>query len=772
MTEKKVANYAILGQLGKGGMGVVYEATDMRLGRTVALKFLPTESASTQAEQQRFVREAMTASSLDHPNICTIYEVGNSEDGDMFIAMARYEGLTFRALIRQGPQSIERAVELTKQTAEGLSKAHRNGVIHRDIKPGNLMLTTDGIVKILDFGLARIGMNSDLTATGQILGTIKYMSPEQLKGTGVDHRTDIWALGVVFYELLTGRKPFDGDAGEVMSALMSRDPEPVRRLRKDAPIEVADIIGKAMARDLEFRYPNIDEMLEDLKRCQASGSVSKSENVPLTGEFARQASDSETAAFSTDSLATKISSLAVLPFENLSGDPENTYFSDGLTDDLIHALSVQEELQVISRNSVYEFKEKSLGLSQVRQILGADTVIEGSVRRSGSRVRVVARLVNAIDGQQIWSEKYDREMGDVFEMQDEIVGMIKDRLEIEMEPQSGVQHRRAVYQGDMEVYELYLKGRHFWHRKVFDKSLECYEEAIAKDPDFALAHAGLANHYANLGVYGGVDPKEVWPKVRNSVLRAMELDRNLPEAHIALGFLRTFEDWDWKAAGRAFAEAVRLAPGSADASLSMVMHLYQTGRFEQARHKLKQAKKLDPLSPLIQGFELGGYVYAGEFEKAIEVGTNALETGDSFDIRLFRAMALQGDGRFDEAVKEFSHLYELTGGGAMVGGFLGGCYAAAGDDDNARKILAKLQSADESVYVPNTSLAITYAAMGEMDEAFDYMSKAAGARDALLCYAKVLPAFHPFKSDPRFNEILERIGLLGADKSGFHASSD
>ncbi len=763
MSERIVSHYRVLEKLGEGGMGVVYAAEDLNLRRRIALKFLPTLVAADDRRRQRFIREAMTASSLDHPNICTIHEIGTAEDGQLFIAMALYEGSTLKQRLKHGCVPVPEALEICTQAGVGLSKAHASGVIHRDIKPANLIITGDGLVKIVDFGLARTRSEAEITRTGELIGTLAYMSPEQIDGEGVDARSDIWSLGVVAYEALTGVRPFRGNAATLVLSVRDDLQQPAHLVRPEVPEGVSRAVDRALAKDPRRRFETMDEFIEALHAGAQGGVIDVTETVTRTGAAETLVRDAAGASGTgrVSGVRARLPSVAVMPFDTIGGGEDAAFLGVGIADELIHALAAHDGLRVVSRSSVHELRSQQRTLSEIARLLRVDAVLEGSVHRSGTRVRILARLVEPRDDSQIWADRYDREVADVFALQDEIARSIAERLEVALVSTSS-SLRKPNYRGSVEAYELYLKGRYFWNRRLMDRALASFQKSLEVDPDFAPAHAGLANYYSSLGAYGAMAPSVVWPLVRASALRALELDRNLAEAHIALAYLRTFEEWDWDGAAHAIQRALELTPGLVDPHLTYSMHLFQTGRFEAAFDEIDRAKDLDPLSSLVAAFEIGGHLYAGHYDRAITLGDRALELApESLDIRMFRALALQEAGRLDDALGALETLHEETGGAPLLAGFLGTCRAARGEEAEARELLAALRNAPEGVYVPPVSRAFIHARLGEIDEAFAVLDDATKVRDALLCYVRVMPGFGPLRGDARLEGLLGRMGLAG-----------
>ncbi len=508
MSNKTISHYKILEKIGEGGMGVVYEAEDTKLRRTVALKFLPKELTTDPEARERFIQEAQAAGALDHSNICTVYEI-DEVDGQTFIVMAYIEGQNLKDRLKSGFLEIEDALEIVIQVADGLREAHEKGIIHRDIKPANIMLTAKGQAKIMDFGLAKLAWGVDLTKTATIMGTVAYMSPEQAKGEKVDHRTDIWSLGAMLYEMLSGERPFKVTHDQaVLYAILNGNPIPITTIRKEIPQELEKIIKKSLEKDPKNRYGDISDMLADLK------SVSR---ISL-------------------STMSDIPSIAVLPFVNMSADPENEYFSDGLAEDLINALTKITDLHVVARTSSFAFKGEKVDIREIGQKLNVDHLLEGSVRKVGNRARITAQLIKVKDGYHLWSDRYDRDMEDVFAIQDEITGKIMHKLSVALD----VREKRPEEQRpvNFEAYDLYLKGRYCLNKFEMDKALTYYQQAIEKDPDYALAYAGIAEVYTILSTGFDILPaKDAMPKAREAAEKALKLDPNLAEAYVSLGLV-------------------------------------------------------------------------------------------------------------------------------------------------------------------------------------------------------------------------------------------
>jgi serine/threonine protein kinase len=545
---RTISHYRIVEKLGGGGMGVVYKAEDTRLDRFVALKFLPEELAHDRQAMERFRREAKAASALNHPNICTIYEI-DEQNGMAFIAMEYLDGVTLEHLIGGRPVELDRLLEISSETADALAAAHSKNIIHRDIKPGNIFVTGSRHAKVLDFGLAKMATPGDkdsetaaltLTQAGMAMGTLPYMSPEQLRGQRVDHHTDIFSMGAVLYEMATGQRPFVGETSMELSSSILRDtPKAVTELRAQLPSGLQRIVERCLAKEPTERYASARELRDAVERVRRDlSSGSRNVSAPASGE----------------------ASIAVLPFTNMSADPENEFFADGITEEIINALTKIEELRVAARTSAFFFKGKHVDLRIVGERLNVKTVLEGSVRKVGSRVRIMAQLISVADGYHLWSERYDRELKDIFEVQDEIAGAIADRLKVALK--GGQQPSAKAGTSNLEAYQLYLKGRALLYRRGLDirRAANCFDSAVALDPQYALAWAGLGDARTMLGLYGLERPQVIMPRAKEAAIRAVALDPMLAEAHCSLACISLLHDWDRDKAEVGFLRARELNP--------------------------------------------------------------------------------------------------------------------------------------------------------------------------------------------------------------------
>ncbi|MCI0698139.1 protein kinase [candidate division KSB1 bacterium] len=747
MIGKTISHYKILEKLGGGGMGVVYKAQDLKLDRFVALKFLPHHLSADAEEKKRFIQEAKAASALDHPNICTIYEIdetteGQAEDGQMFIAMAYYEGETIKKKIERGLLLIDQTLDLTIQIAQGLAKAHEKGIVHRDIKPANVFVTNDGLVKIVDFGLAKLAGQARLTKPGTALGTAAYMSPEQTRGEEVDHRTDIWSLGVVLYEMLTGQLPFKGEYEQaVMYSIIHEAPKPIAELRAGVPAQLQQMIEKAMTKNSDQRYQNTNEILTDLSALKKQ----------LELESAKKAVDEKKTA----------PSIAVLPFADLSPQKDQEYFCDGMAEELINALTKIESLKVVARTTAFSFKGEKSDVREIGRKLHVETLVEGSVRKAGNRVRITAQLVNVADGYHLWSEKYDREMEDIFAIQDNIAQQIVTALKIKLigEPSAPLVKQ---YTENLEAYHLYLKGRYYWNKRyegLLQKGIECFGQALEKDPDYALAYTGLADSYSVLGVYHFLPPKEAFSRAKAAAEKALQIDENLAESHASLGMIVTYYDWDWPGAEREFQRAIALNPSYALAHSYYALCLAWMGRFDEAIIEAKQAQELDPLSLLANAF--AGYVFymARQYDQAIQECQKALEMDPNSVAALgFIAAAYFQKAMYEEAIAAFQKVIPLWKGNTFWLAALGMVYAGSGRKEEARKVLHELEERSKQQYVAPLDFVWVYTGLGEKDQAFEWLNKAYEERNGLF-RLKTEPTFDALRSDPRFEELLQKIGL-------------
>lgn len=789
---KHFGHYEILSQLGVGGMGEVYLARDTLLDRSVALKFLPLEISGDQNRLRRFVQEAKAASALSHPNIAHIYEIGD-EDGVRFIAMEYVDGRSLDQKIGGRPMSTATIVRLAIGIADALSEAHSKGIVHRDIKSSNIMLTLRDQIKVLDFGLAKVTTKStasqDLstqlkTGPGVVIGTVPYMSPEQAVGQEVDYRSDIFSLGVVLYEMTTGKLPFSGRTpAETISRITGAQPDAVARFNYDAPIELDRIIRKCLEKDRERRYQSTSDLVVDLRNLERD---SHSDQLPRTTTIKPKKWLSKTAiavlamvvllltltalyVLRRDTRGngsvntTNIASIAVLPFVNANGDQNNEYLSDGITESMINSLSQIPRLRVMARSTMFRYKGQNADPTSVGHELHVDSVLTGRVLRQADTLVIQADLVNVADGSQIWGEHYTRKAVDVFAIQDEIARQISDRLRMRL---SGDEQKLLTkhYTDNTEAYDLYLKGTYFDGKGTeegLDKAIQYYQQAIALDPNYALAYVGMANSYASLGgVLGFRSPMETYPKTREFALKALALDERLAEAHGALALHALSYEWNWNEAERQFQRAIELNPNYADAHRSYGTYLEALGRFDEAVNERQLAQKSDPLSPGTTADVGYPLYYARKYDEAIEHYRKGLELDPKFSwSHLWIGQAYVQKGMYKEGIEEINQAIQLSGGDIRARATLGHAYALSGRRDEALKILDELQTLSRERYVSPFFIALVYAGLGDNEKTIAWLEKALNERQPYLILMKVEPVFDRLHSHPGFQAIEKRVGL-------------
>jgi serine/threonine protein kinase/Tfp pilus assembly protein PilF len=742
MIGQTISHYKIFEKLGEGGMGVVYKAEDTKLKRTVALKFLSPQAVGTEEDKTRFVQEAQAAAALNHPNICTVHEIDEYEDRS-FIAMECVEGESLKAKIKAGPLGVDEAVEIAVEIAGGLQEAHSKGIIHRDIKSANIMLTTTGRVKVMDFGLAKSSGRTQLTRSGTAVGTVAYMSPEQGRGDPVDHRTDIWSLGIVLYEMVTGELPFKADYEQATLYLILNEALPsVTRSRSDVSKDLERIIKKALAKEAKKRYESAEALKTDLESIIPSKRPGTVRTKASAQEFKP--------------------SIAVLPFRDMSSQRDQEYFCEGIAEELINALVKLKGLRVAARTSAFQFKDRDSDVKTIGHKLEVKTVLEGSIRKAGNRLRITAQLINIEDGFHIWSEKYDRELDDIFAIQDEISLAIVDKLKVKLlgEEKSALVKRHTVNQ---EAHNLYLKGLYFWNRRHeggMKLAMEHFQQAIEKDPEYALAHVGVADTYNITGWFGYSPPNETFPRAKAAARRALEIDNALGEAHASLGWIALCYDWDWPAAEREFKRAIDLNPAYATAHQWYAVYLFSMGRFDESIMEALRARELDPLSLIINAVVGVAYHAARRYDESIKYHEKALEMDPNFLIaNTYTVLALTASGRYDEAIDIMRRVEPLAAGHAYTLGEFGGAYAVAGQRDEARRILDQLDELARERYVPPLHRFLVLAGLDEIDKALDCLEEAIEERNPMVVFSKERPSHDRLQSNQRFQSLLRKIGL-------------
>jgi eukaryotic-like serine/threonine-protein kinase len=738
-----ISHYKILEKLGEGGMGVVYKAHDTKLDRAVALKFLPHHLGSDDTEKKRFVHEAKAASALDHPNICTIHEIDESPQGQLFIVMSYYEGESLKSKIEQGPLKVEEALDITIQVAKGLAKAHTHGIVHRDIKPANIIITKDGVAKLVDFGLAKLGGRTLLTKTGTTIGTVAYMSPEQAQGDKVDHRTDIWSLGVVLYEMLTGERPFRSDYDQALIYLiLNEEPDEVTKLRKDISPGLDQIVGHALAKNANDRYQSMDEFREDLTAI-AEGLK------PLRAKVRAHQPEK---------------SIAVLPFINDSPDQENTYFINGVMEEILNNLQRIKDLRVISRTSVEKFRGQNKSISEIAEELGVNYIIEGSAQKYGSSFRLRAQLIMAEHESHLWGESFQQKITDVediFSIQIKIAESIAEELKAVISPDE----KRVIEKiptKDLGAYEDYLKGRFYLYKLTSNDceiAIKYFESAILKDPDYAPAYAGIAISWAAMVQFGFKSPEEAGALIQESLMKALELDSNNAEVEYTLALMNTWVMWDWTGGEEAFRKTLSINPNHAEGH-AYYSHflLIMKGPQEEVLKEIETALKLDPLNPLILSLCGVSLFILKRFGESIKLFNDALRIDPDYNLALSNlGEAFYLSGRADEALDKYKAYYAIMNLHDVAEAIEKGV-----KEESSEKAFIYMAEALERKYqadywVP-AEIAWRFVQAGNKNKALDWLEVGYEKRDQNMPYL-CLPLFDPIRNEPRFQEIARKMNL-------------
>jgi serine/threonine-protein kinase len=737
-----IGRYQILEKIGAGGMGLVYKARDTHLGRVVAIKVLPPGLTADRDLRARFVREAQAASALNHPNIITVHDIGEAEGID-FIAMEYVPGQTLRDIMAGRQPTLSQAIEYATQIARALHAAHSAGIVHRDIKPANIIVTEQSPghpqIKLLDFGLAKLaepfrqGDTSDAaTMKGMVLGTAAYMSPEQAEGRVVDARSDIFSLGSVLYEMLSGQKPFHGVSHlAVLTAVLKNEPAPLNGI----PAELQNILSRCMRKGPGMRFQSAGDMVLALEGCRI-----------LSGATNRNSAQS----------------IAVLPFANVSGDKDNDYFSDGLTEEMINALTKLQGLQVTARNSAFALRYRDLDIREIGAKLNVEHILQGSVRRAGNRIRVTAQLVNVETGYHLWSERYDREMTDVFAIQDEISQAIVETLRLRLIKEPARAVRQPV---DFEAYSLYLKGRYFQEKRTpdgFAKAKSCFDQALAHDSRYALALLGLAEFHWLNAFYGFQYPRDALHRSKEMAIRVLEINDKLPEAHAILGALLGMSDCDWEAANRSFQRGLELDPNSPYVLFRYAnFYLRPTGRFDEATRLIERTLTLDPLSVLtlwVQAY----YIYSQkQYGRAIEHLRAVLDLEPSFYLAYcVMGLGYAQLGNEDASIAAFQKAFEFGGGNPFTVGLLAFGMGKSGKGKEAQVLIEKLHARARQSYVPANAFMFAYAGIEDWQRTLDWADKSFEDRAPMSIMNLMMePTLDPIRSDPRYAAIFRRMNL-------------